>query len=186
MIAIAGPSPLATRALPRPKSEIVFSSTGGDGDNGSGDLPAWKKALAEKRRKEQDVSRSVISHAYTHTYTLDIHKAHVVTHIHTSVHLQLCDISKISVNLSVNLVVSVPPTATNPVQAKAAAEKDQREAEEAKWAGVPVWKRKLMEEKEKKAVEERAPEEMKAMEREAKVAQIHAMPEWKRNLVLKK
>ena len=62
----------------------------------------------------------------------------------------------------------------------------EREKEEAKWGGVPAWKRKLMEQKEQKAMEARASEEQKAMEEAMRRAQLESMPEWKRNLVLKK
>ena len=71
------------------------------------------------------------------------------------------------------------------IQDKESAEREMKKAEEAKWAGVPAWKRKLLEEKEKAAAEARAPEEWKAKEEEERRVHIDAMPEWKRNIVLK-
>ncbi len=68
-------------------------------------------------------------------------------------------------------------------EAKDSVEREHREAEEAKWAGVPAWKRALM---EGKAAEARAPVERQAMVKEKKMAQLESMPEWKRNLLLQK
>ena len=62
------------------------------------------------------------------------------------------------------------------MQAKEAAKQE----EEAKWAAIPEWKRKLMAEKQKKAAEERAQEEVE------RSAMLETIPEWKRNPFLKK
>ncbi|XP_071509587.1 unconventional myosin-XVI-like [Diadema antillarum] len=68
--------------------------------------------------------------------------------------------------------------------AKQEEERRKQEAEEAKWQGVPPWKRKLMEEKEKKKVEEtEAAVDKEQQEREQK---LRSMPTWKRNIVKKK
>lgn len=68
----------------------------------------------------------------------------------------------------------------------AAAEQAKFEAEEQKWAGVPAWKRKILEEKEKKAAIARAPDEQLEREEAERAAKLEAMPEWKRNLILRK
>lgn len=55
-----------------------------------------------------------------------------------------------------------------------------------KWAGVPAWKRKVLEEKAKRDAAINAPKleaERREAERQAKLA---AMPTWKRNLLAKK
>ncbi len=67
-----------------------------------------------------------------------------------------------------------------------ATEREHKEAEEAKWAGVPAWKRALMEEKERKTAEARAPVERQAGAKEKKMAELESMPQWKRNLLLQK
>ena len=60
----------------------------------------------------------------------------------------------------------------------------KQETEQAKWQGVPEWKRKLMVEKEKKKVEEAEALVDKAqVEREEK---LRSMPTWKRNIMKKK
>lgn len=57
---------------------------------------------------------------------------------------------------------------------------------EAKWEGVPAWKRKILEEKQRKADVAQAPqEERDRLEKEA-AGKLASMPEWKRRLVLKK
>ena len=72
------------------------------------------------------------------------------------------------------------------IQVSVAADQAKLETEEMKWSGVPAWKRKILEEKEKKAAVGRAPDEQLAREEAERAAKLEGMPEWKRNLVLKK
>lgn len=59
-------------------------------------------------------------------------------------------------------------------------------AEEAKWEGVPVWKRKLLEEKDRKREEAEQPaREAERLQREAR-ERFNALPAWKQKLVLEK
>jgi hypothetical protein len=56
----------------------------------------------------------------------------------------------------------------------------------SRWEGVPVWKRKLIEDKERKATSARATQENEHNLQKEKELKLAAMPEWKRQLVLKK
>lgn len=72
------------------------------------------------------------------------------------------------------------------LQAKVQDEESQKQADEAKWEGVPAWKRKLLEGKDQKKAKEMEPELQKQRKEAEKQAKLDAMPEWKRNLLLKK
>ena len=60
----------------------------------------------------------------------------------------------------------------------------KKQEEEARWKDIPEWKRKMIQEKEKKKAEEMAA--AVDPDKEEREAKLKAMPTWKRNLVLKK
>ena len=65
-------------------------------------------------------------------------------------------------------------------------EQSKKQAEEAKWGGVPAWKRKLLEDKDQRKAKDMEPELQKQRQEAEKQAKLNAMPEWKRNLLIKK
>ena len=65
-------------------------------------------------------------------------------------------------------------------------EEEKKRLEEAKWAGVPEWKRKLIAAKDNKRAKESEPEMQKLKEEAEREAKLAAMPQWKRDLLLKK
>ena len=58
--------------------------------------------------------------------------------------------------------------------------------EEAKFAGVPEWKKKLMKQKDGEKQQKAAVMNAQMAERNSKLAEIAAMPEWRRKLFLEK
>ena len=60
------------------------------------------------------------------------------------------------------------------------------ETKNAKYEGVPAWKRKILEEKERKAALANAPAEEKSRQEKEEQERLAALPEWKRNLIMKK
>lgn len=72
------------------------------------------------------------------------------------------------------------------VQAKQLEEERKREEEEAKWRGVPEWKKKLMIAKEQKKAEEDAQHQEVNKEKIELEAKLAEMPEWKRKIYIKK
>jgi len=65
-------------------------------------------------------------------------------------------------------------------------ELDQQGNEEARWVGVPLWKRKLLEDKRQKKWDQEAPlREVKQKELEAE-AKFRSLPGWKQKLIIDK
>lgn len=65
-------------------------------------------------------------------------------------------------------------------------EEAKKQLEQAKWKGVPEWKRKLIESKDEKRAKEIEPEMQRLREEAERETKLAAMPEWKRNIVIKK
>jgi len=65
-------------------------------------------------------------------------------------------------------------------------EEEKKQLEEAKWKGVPEWKRKLLAAKDEKRTKDMEPEMQRLKEEAEREAKLAAMPQWKRDLLLKK
>lgn len=119
----------------------------------------WRTALKTKKQREEIASR----------------KAEEVC----IAVLAICFFSPASKCLAqsflLNMVFCPPP----PLQ-------DARAREEAKWAGVPAWKRKLLEEKEQKRIEAEAPMREAQRLEEERQAHFNSLPAWKQKLLLEK
>ncbi|XP_019634626.1 PREDICTED: espin-like [Branchiostoma belcheri] len=63
---------------------------------------------------------------------------------------------------------------------------EQQKEVEDKWANVPDWKRKLLQEKQQKQQEVRSEEDEVKRKEDERKKKLAAMPTWKRNLVKKK
>lgn len=70
-------------------------------------------------------------------------------------------------------------------EAKLNAEKSEAEAEAAKWANVPGWKRGVIEDKQRKRYEKETPAREAETRRLAKLARFNALPTWKQELLIK-
>ena len=61
-----------------------------------------------------------------------------------------------------------------------------KEQDQQKWASVPEWKRKLLEQKEKEKEERERPKRLEEMQKKELQEKMAAMPPWKRELFAKK
>ena len=65
-------------------------------------------------------------------------------------------------------------------------EERRKELEESKYKGVPAWKRKLMEKKSQEREAKERKQQKKNQEMEDKLNEIRSMPQWKRDIFLQK
>lgn len=66
------------------------------------------------------------------------------------------------------------------------AERRRQAEEEARYAGLPEWKKKLMKQKHSEAAVSAAVVRGADLEKQRKMAEISSMPEWKRKLFLER
>ena len=62
----------------------------------------------------------------------------------------------------------------------------ERQQKEEKWDAIPVWKRKLMEQKEAEAEKEAAPKKQAELKKKELMEKVSAMAPWRRELFIKK